>query len=141
MGSTFDAALIEAGDPATGPERLRQLSERKRRHERAQLRQTIAANPNADEDLLLALGADYPKEVISNPRFQLLELSGEAWWENCEAVGILKLLAELGGRTPQQARVHLIKLLAEGLLGVGALDMNMEWHMSFSHEPASPAVV
>lgn len=113
MGSTFDAALIEAGDPATGPERLRQLSERKRRHERAQLRQTIAANPNADEDLLLALGADYPKEVISNPRFHLLELSGKAWWENCDLRSLCSLALAAGKDTPAFLKSALRSQLEE----------------------------
>jgi hypothetical protein len=100
VSRSIDSLLTEASDPLTSPERLRQLSERKRRHERAQLRQTIAANPNADEDLLLALGADYPKEVISNPRFQLLELSGKAWWENCDLRSLCSLALAAGKDTP-----------------------------------------
>ena len=84
MSSTLESALVEAGNPSTSPKRLRELSLRKRKNERKQLSSVIAANPNAEEDLLLDLAADYPKEVIGNPRFKLLELSGESWWKNCE---------------------------------------------------------
>jgi hypothetical protein len=94
--NSFDAALIEARNPETTPERLRRLSQRKEPHERARLREVIATNPNVEKDLLLALAADYPKEVISNPRFQLLELSGEAWWENCDLLSLCALVLFAG---------------------------------------------
>lgn len=132
MPSSIDAALNEAGNPETRPERLQQLSEWKRRHERSRLRKAIAANPNVDDDLLLALAADHPKEVISNPRFQLLELSGKTWWKDCEAAAVFKLLVELGENAPAEARTHLIQQIVDMLTEFESLEMNMEWHMSFS---------
>ena len=96
MSSTLESALIEASNPSTRPERLRELSLRKRKNERNQLRPVIAANPSADEDLLLELATDHPKEVIGNPRFKLLQLSGEAWWENCELKSLCSLALAAG---------------------------------------------
>lgn len=96
MASAFESALIEAGNPSTSPKRLRELSLRRRKNERNQLRPVIAANPNADEDLLLELAADHPKEVMGNPRFKLLQLSGEAWWENCELQSLCSLALAAG---------------------------------------------
>ena len=131
MPSSIDAALLEASDPTTSPGRLRQLSERKRRHERARLRPVVAANPNADDDLLCALASDYPREVVGNPRFQLLQLSGEAWWENCDADAVFKILAELGENAPKEAYAILIRHVVNSLERFDRLEMNMEWHMSF----------
>ena len=91
MANTQESALTEAGDPLTTPKRLRELSMRRLKNKCKQLGALIATNPNADEDLLLELAADYPKEVIGNPRFQLLELSGEAWWENCSLDSLCSL--------------------------------------------------
>ncbi len=96
MASTLESALIEAGNPSTTPKRLRELSMRRLKNKRNQLRAVIAANPNAEEDLLLELAADYPKEVISNPRFQLLQLSGEAWWRNCSLDSLSSLALATG---------------------------------------------
>ena len=100
MPSAIDAALVEAGDPETSPERLRELSDWKRSHERARLRQAIAANPNADDDLLCSLASDYPREVVGNPRFQLLQLSGEAWWEEWDLRSLCSLTLAAGKQAP-----------------------------------------
>ena len=100
MPSSIDAALLEASDPTTSPGRLRQLSEWKRRHERARLRPEVAANPNADDDLLCALASDYPREVVGNPRFQLLQLSGEAWWEEWDLRSLCSLTLATGNDAP-----------------------------------------
>lgn len=100
MSSTLESALVEAGNPSTSPKRLRELSLRKRKNERKQLSSVIAANPNAEEDLLLDLAADYPKEVIGNPRFKLLELSGESWWKNCELHCLCSLALAAGKDAP-----------------------------------------
>jgi hypothetical protein len=96
MASTLESALTEAGDPSTSPKRLRELSLRKRKNERNQLRAVIAANPNVEQDLLLELAADHPKEVIGNPRFQLLQLSGEAWCENSNLHSLCSLALATG---------------------------------------------
>ena len=58
MSSTLESALIEAVNPSTSPKRLRELSLRKRKNERDQLRPVIAANPNVDDDLHLQLAAE-----------------------------------------------------------------------------------
>lgn len=100
MSSTLESALVEAGNPSTSSKRLRELSLRKRKNERNQLRPVIAANPSAEEDLLLDLAADYPKEVIGNPRFKILELSGESWWEDCELKSLCSLALAAGKDAP-----------------------------------------
>jgi len=100
MSITLESALVEAGKPSTSPKRLRELSLRKRKNERNQLRPVIAANPNVEEDLLLELAADHPKEVIGNPRFNLLELSGESWWEDCELHSLCSLALAAGKDAP-----------------------------------------
>lgn len=107
MASTLESALTEAGNPSTSPKRLRELSLRKRKNERNQLRAVIAANPNAEEDLLLELAADHPKEVIGNPRFQLLQLSGEAWWENCNLNSLCSLALATGKDTASCLRASI----------------------------------
>lgn len=107
MSSTLESALVEAGNPSTSSKRLRELSLRKRKNERNQLRPVIAANPNAEEDLLLDLAADYPKEVIGNPRFKLLELSGESWWEDCEFKSLCSLALAAGKNAPPSLRTGL----------------------------------
>ena len=131
MSRSIDAILNEAGSPETRPDRLRELSKSERRHLRSRLRKAIAANPNVDDDLLWALAADHPKEVISNPRFQLLELSGKSWWEDCETVAVFKLLVELRENAPAEAHTHLIHQIANMLTESDSLEMNMEWHMNF----------
>ena len=110
MSSTLESALVEAGNPSTSPKRLRELSLRKRKNERNQLRAVIAANPNAEEDLLLELAADHPKEVIGNPRFQLLQLSGEAWWEDCELQPLCSLALAAGKNAPPVLKAGLRSL-------------------------------
>jgi hypothetical protein len=108
MASTLKSALIEASNPSTSPKRLRELSLMRPKNERNQLRQVIAANPNSEEDLLLELAADHPKQVIGNPRFKLLELSGEAWWDQC---GLPSLFALLGtGMTPMNGPIEAVLL-------------------------------
>lgn len=134
MDQSIEPLLIEAGDPATSPERLRQLCEWKQFDERARLRETIAGNPNTDDNLLCELASKYPVEVIGNPQFQLLLLSGDHWWENCEPIGTLKLLAELGASAPKEARDYLIGMLAGRLMESEPLPMNMECHYSFSED-------
>jgi len=98
------------------------------------LRQVIAANPNSDEALLLELAAEFPNEVMANPRFQLLLISGERWWEDLEPISMLRLLAALGDTAPRQARLGFFDQLGGLLASTDPLDMNMEWHMSFSQE-------
>jgi hypothetical protein len=134
MPKPIEKALIEARSPQTNPERLQALSEWKRRNERTQLRQAIAANPNSEEGLLLELAADYPNEVMANPRFQLLLLSDECWWEDVEPISMLRLLAYLGANAPEYARLDFFDQLGGLLADTDPLDMNMEWHMSFSQE-------
>lgn len=108
MSSTLESALIEAVNPSTSPKRLRELSLRKRKNERDQLRPVIAANPNVDDDLLLQLAADYPKEAIGNPRFKLLQLSGEAWWDQCELPSLFALMGT--GMAPMNASIEAVLL-------------------------------
>ena len=67
-----------------------------RKQERSQLRALIAANPGADDDLLLELASDHPKEVTANPRFQLLQLDGVDWWENCNLRSLCSLALAAG---------------------------------------------
>lgn len=113
MSNALESALIEASNPSTSPERLRALSLRKRKNERNQLRPVIAANPNAEEDLLLELAADHPKEVIGNPRFKLLELAGEVWWENCELHSLCSLALAAGEGAPPFLKLALRSLFQQ----------------------------
>ena len=113
VASTLESALIEAGNPSTTPKRLRDLSMRRRKKERNQLRAVIAANPNTEEDLLLELAAGYPKEVIGNPRFQLLQLSGEAWWENCSLHSLCSLALATGKDGPSFLKAGLRSLFQQ----------------------------
>lgn len=100
MTSSFDLLLIESSDPSTRPERLRELSEWEQLEDLAQLRRSIAANPNADDDLLRSLASDHPREVIGNPRFQLLQLSGEAYWEEWDLLSLCSLTLAAGNDSP-----------------------------------------
>ncbi|MEA5474279.1 hypothetical protein VB716_08600 [Synechococcus sp. CCY9201] len=134
MPKPIENALIEASNPETKPERLQQLSQRKHRHERYQLRQAIASNPNCDEELLLELAAEHPRKVVYNPRFQLLLLSDEVFWEDCRLSSLLMLLAELGAHAPRQMRRAFFDLLGPELISTDPLFMNQEWHMAFSKE-------
>jgi hypothetical protein len=111
MANRIEAALIEARDPSTRSERLQQLSEWKLPEERKLLRQLIAANPNAGEDLLLELAPDHPKEVISNPHFQLLQLSGDAWWETCDLRSLCSLALASGEEAPPFLKPALKSLI------------------------------
>ena len=113
MSTSLDSVLIEASNPSTSPGRLRALSLRKRNNERNQLRPVIAANPNAEDDLLLDLAAEYPKEVIGNPRFKLLQLSGEAWWENCELRSLCSLALAEGEDAPPSLKLALRSLFQQ----------------------------
>lgn len=94
MAHLIEQLLVEASNPATNPERLRELSEQYL--ERDRLRRAVAANPNADDDLLCSLASDYPREVVGNPRFQLLQLSGEAWWEEWDMRSLCSLTLAAG---------------------------------------------
>ena len=102
MTSSIDLLLIEASDPSTRPERLRELSEWEQPEYHARLRQSIAANPNpnADDDLLRNLATDHPREVVANPRFQLLQLSGEAYWEEWDLLSLCSLTLAAGNDSP-----------------------------------------
>ena len=134
MPKPIENALIEVSKPQTDPERLQELSEWKRKNERSRLRQAIAANPNSDEMLLLELAAEFPDEVVANPRFQLLLISDEHWWEDVEPISMLQLLAVLGTTAPSQARLDFFDQLGSRLASTDPLSMNMEWHMSFSED-------
>ena len=131
MQKPIENALLEACNPQTEPDRLQQLSQWKRRHERSRLRQAIATNPSCDENLLLELAAEYPQEVIDNSRFQLLLLSGETWWEDSEPIALLMLLAELGPNAPPQMRRGFFDWVGAALISADPLTLNREWHMSF----------
>ncbi|MFM8259961.1 MAG: hypothetical protein ACKN83_09090 [Vulcanococcus sp.] len=126
MANRIEGELYEARDPSTSPERLRLLSDRKRRHERDQLRQIIATNPNVDEDLLLELAADYPKEVISNPSFQLLQLSGDAWWETCDLRSLCSLALASGKEAPPFLKPAL-KSLIQNIYCEYSEMVSLEW--------------
>jgi hypothetical protein len=109
MTETIDDKTIEAGDPTTSPERLRQLSEERDPNEYACLKQLIAANPNADDELLMALAADFPKEVIGNPSFQF----GEAWRESCELRSLCSLALAMGEDAPPSLKSALTSRFQE----------------------------
>jgi len=136
MPKPIEKALAEARNPQTESDRLEQLSHWKRRNERSRLRQAIANNPNCEEWLLLKLAAEYPKEVINNPRLQLLQLSEERWWDDCEPLSLLMLLVELGSNAALQMRRDFFNKLASALISTDPLPINKECHMSFSHEVA-----
>ena len=134
MPKPIDNALSEASNPQTEPERLQELSEWELRDERARLRQAISANPNCDETLLLELAAEYPDEVVANPRFQLLLISDEPWWEHAEPLSMLRLLAALGDTAPRHAWLNFLDQIGELITSTGPLEMHMEEHMSFTQE-------
>lgn len=133
MPKPIEKALAEARNPQTESDRLEQLSQWKRGNERSRLRQAIATNPNCEEWLLLKLVAEYPKEVINNPRLQLLQLSEESWWEDCEPFSLLMLLVELGSNAALQMRRDFFNQLGGQLTSTDALAMNYEWHMGFNY--------
>ncbi|MEM8778752.1 MAG: hypothetical protein AAGF26_07760, partial [Cyanobacteria bacterium P01_G01_bin.49] len=58
----------QAQDENTAPEILAQLAESKD----SLTRQYVAANPNTPTATLLNLGAEFPRELIHNPIFDLL---------------------------------------------------------------------
>jgi len=134
MSDSFETAIIEAASPKTDPQRLHVLSQWKHKDERSRLRQALASNPNSEEGLLMELAGEYPDEVIENPRFQLLLLGDETWWENVQPISMLRLLAALGPTAPKQARLDFFDELGCRLADTDPLDMNMEWHMSFTQE-------
>ena len=113
MTSTLESELTEASNPSTSSKRLRELSRRRRKRERNRLRQAIAANPNAEEDLLLELAPDHPKEVIDNPRFQLLQLSETAWREKCDLRCLCSLALAAGEDSTPSLKTALRSLFKE----------------------------
>lgn len=120
MGEMFS---IEAADTATSSERLLELSSDR------QLHHLIVANPNISEALLFELANSYPEEAASNPVFQLLELSGELWWEKCEPSTLLRLLAVTGLSCNRKARKYLADLIWDDLTD-SPIQINIEWHLS-----------
>lgn len=105
--NSIDAALIEARNPETTPERLQKLSEWKLRAEREELRQLIASNPNVNDGLLWQLASDYPQEVIVNPRFQLLLLSAEPLLEDVDLLSLCTMALAVGNETPPAVKFEL----------------------------------
>lgn len=72
------AELLEAENPETSPERLRQLSA----HKSPKVRAAVASNPQIDSQLLLSLLSSYPSEVAQNPALSLLLLTDPMWLRN-----------------------------------------------------------
>lgn len=68
-------SILLAQDENTDPEILRELAQAPDR----EIRQLIAANPNAPSDVLLKLGVDFPAELLANPVFSLLYLENPAF--------------------------------------------------------------
>ncbi len=134
MTKAIENALIEAINLQTDPERLQELSEWEQKDERSQIRQAIAANPNCDETVLLELAAEYPDEVMANPRFQLLLISDQRWWKEAMPLSMLRLLAALGDTAPRQARLDFFDQLGGLLANTDPLEMYMEQNISFTQE-------
>lgn len=123
----INAALIEAADPSTSPERLGRLSSWPDLEERKQLRQILAANPNIESSLLWELAADYPLQVVNNERFKLLCLSAEPWWEDCESLALIQLLS-MDKDVSGSARSYLARLIWDEL--TWDLGINLESYQS-----------
>ena len=68
MKEPMNPSLQAAQNPATAPEQLRRLAS----HSEAAVRQAVAANPNAPEDVLVRLAAHFPQDVLANPVLDLL---------------------------------------------------------------------
>lgn len=132
MSDSFETAIIEAVSPKTDPKRLQALSHWEQKDERSRLRQALASNPNSEEGLLLEVAGEYPDEVIENPRFQLLLLGGETWWENVRPISMLRLLVALGPTAPKQARLAFFDELGRLLANTDPLLMSMEQQMRFT---------
>jgi len=133
MTTPLEAALIEACATTTSQERLRQLSEWTQPDECSRLRQTIAANPNVDEDLLWELAVDHSDVVIWNPKMGQFDPCDDPWWERCESAALLKLLVELGEKAPHRGRDRLVQCIADELRESSPLGFRMEWHQRITH--------
>ncbi len=123
----INAALIEAADPSTSPERLGQLSSWPNLEERKQLREILAANPNVESSLLWELAAEHPLQVVNNEQFKILCLSAEPWWEDCGSLALIQLLS-MDKQVSGSARSHLVRLIWDEL--TWDLGINLESYQS-----------
>ncbi|MBD2577073.1 HEAT repeat domain-containing protein [Oscillatoria sp. FACHB-1406] len=71
--------LDTARNSDTSPQQLRELSYSSDK----QTRQLVAANPNTPTEVLLDLGAEFPKELLNNPVFTLI------WLEQPDLVRVM----------------------------------------------------
>lgn len=62
--------LTQAKNPETSPYILQELAS----SSDVEIRASVAKNPNTPMDVLMKLGADFPKELLENPVFSLLQL-------------------------------------------------------------------
>lgn len=127
MFKDIDAALIEAADPSTSPERLGQLNCWMNPEEGKRLRATLASNPNIETSLLWELAREYPLQVVNNEQFKLLCLSAEPWWEDCESLALIQLLS-MDKQVSGSARTHLARLIWDEM--TWDLGINLESYQS-----------
>jgi len=115
MARSLDELLAEASDPTTHLSRLRQLSERKRKNERTQIRAALSSNPNSDLALLSVLSAEFPSDVLNNPTLEFLQFAEPGAWQDFPLKGLLAMLLSYGNQPPSQLLLATKSKLSEAL--------------------------
>lgn len=113
--------LAEAREATTPPERLRALAS----HKSAEVRRTVAANPNTPEEVLLRLAVHFPQEFLANPVLDLLILVNP------------NLLAEVPPYVRQRLLAH--PKAPPGFLKWAATYGDEAALLSLAHNPSTPA--
>ncbi len=83
------APILVASNPTTPAEKLQDLGTH---HSGSTIRRLIASNPNTPPETLLQLAKDFPKEVVDNPVFLLLELEDPDFVRKMERADLIELL-------------------------------------------------
>ncbi len=110
MTDNIDSVLVETANSAKKAERLLQFSKCANSEERKKVLCIIADNPDIEASLLYELAREYPNEVLENPRFKLLQVSGKNWWDLCGFPSLFALMAT--GKIPMND--HIQEILLEG---------------------------
>jgi hypothetical protein len=83
-----EAQRLLAANPETAPEILRELNQS---DDRA-IRQAVAGNPNVSIEVLWELLADFPRQIIANPVFALIEMTNPDWVLDISESNLVALL-------------------------------------------------
>jgi hypothetical protein len=113
---SIDFNLRLAADPTTAPSLLKKLADTDDRR----IRETIAGNPNAPTELLLKLGAEFPKQLLNNPVLPLLCLEDLNQVDNIPRETLCSLLKQ--PNVPEF--VFELGVKTENWEAIGSLGMN-----------------